>query len=712
MRPGPALCRWRWRGSTLACGWLVAATACAAGAGDQALLVGVSDYPALPADKQLKGPRNDVPLLRDALIERGLPSAAIRLLADGVAGAALPTRDNILSALDGIAGSVQPGDQVVLYFAGHGSQQPVDPQSPHAADEPDGLFETFLPRDVGRWQQPPARRGGVVHNAIVDHEIRSRVDRIGAQGAFVWAIFDTCHSASLVRGAADAVGVTLRGVAPALLGVPAAVPGPSAPSAPAAPAPAAVRDTARPRPAVPPTAVYFYAAQSTESTPELHLPSRQPDAQVHGLFTYALLQSLAGGAGMSYRQLAQAVLLRYGAIGEGSAITPQFSGSGLDTPVLGRPAPPVRQWRLRAAPAPADAAAPLVLAAGELSDLRPGSVLAVLPAPASATAAALGFVRVQQATAHTAQLVPVAHAGLRAAPLALLRSGAVARLVLPAPRTGLAVQADLAACAQPCRFAPALDKLRTASRQQPAALLTWVADGERADLRLVAVDNRLWLLSPAAPGRPCSGGTPAQRSDCAAALSRSNPAISATATATADQLASIIDADLAAAARALDLLRQASQSPPDAGLLQTEITLLPQGGATRPYLDGTVPALRSGDAVRLTLRNAGAVAVDVTVLHVDARYGIQAVYPPAGTLNRFVAGATAQLVLGLDGSLTSGLERLVILASAAGTHQERADFSALGQPALRADEVVRGPAGVAVDSTRLRVVSWHLSPLP
>ena len=704
MRPGPALCRWLGRCGALAGWWLVVATACAAGAGDQALLIGVSDYPTLPADKQLKGPRNDVPLLRDALIERGMPPAAIRLLADGVAGAALPTRDNILTALDGIAGSVQAGDQVVLYFAGHGSQQPVDPQSPYAADEPDGLFETFLPRDVGRWQQPPARRAGVVHNAILDHEIRSRVDRIGVQGAFVWAIFDTCRSAALVRGAADAAGVTLSGVAPALLGVPAAVPGWSAVPGP--------HDTARPRPAVPPTAVYFYAAQSTEGTPELRLPTRQPDAQVHGLFTYALLQSLAGGAGMSYRQLAQAVLLRYGAIGEGSAITPQFSGSGLDTPVLGRAAPPVRQWRLRAPPEPTDAASPLVLAAGELSDLRPGAVLAVLPAPASATAAALGFVRVQQATAHTAQLVPVAYAGLGAAPLVLLRTGAVARLVLPAPRTGLAVQADLAACAQPCRFAPALDKLRTASPQPPAARLTWLADGEPADLRLVAVDDRLWLLSPAAPGRPCSNGMPAQRSACAWALSRSNPAISATATATADQLAGIIEADLAAAARALDLLRPASQSPPDPGVLQTEITLQSQGGATRPYLDGTVPALRSGDAVRLTLRNAGAVAVDVTVLHVDARYGIQAVYPPAGAMNRFVAGATAQLVLGLDGRMTSGLERLVIIASATGTHQERADFSALSQPALRADEVVRGQAGLWDDSTRLRVVSWQLMQLP
>src|SRR5579864_1078029 len=69
----------------------------ALGATTHALLIGVSSYPSLPADRQLRGPRNDVLMLRDTLSRAGVPERNILVLADGVAGAQVPTRAAILN---------------------------------------------------------------------------------------------------------------------------------------------------------------------------------------------------------------------------------------------------------------------------------------------------------------------------------------------------------------------------------------------------------------------------------------------------------------------------------------------------------------------------------------------------------------------------------------------------------------------------------------
>lgn len=117
-----------------------------AGAVSRALLVGVSEYPSLDEDSQLRGPVNDVQLMREVLLRRGFDADRIRTLADGVKGAALPTRAAILSALEVLVAEASEGDLIYLHLSGHGSRQS---QGRNDEDhEPDGLDEIFLPRPI------------------------------------------------------------------------------------------------------------------------------------------------------------------------------------------------------------------------------------------------------------------------------------------------------------------------------------------------------------------------------------------------------------------------------------------------------------------------------------------------------------------------------------------------------------------------------------
>jgi len=106
-----------------------------------------------------------------------------------------PTRANIVRAFQRLAEVAGPADQVVIFLAGHGSQQPANDAPDNF--EPDGLDEIFLPADVAGWNKTV----GQVENAIIDDEIHAWVMAIRAKGAFVWVIVDACHAGTMTRGA-------------------------------------------------------------------------------------------------------------------------------------------------------------------------------------------------------------------------------------------------------------------------------------------------------------------------------------------------------------------------------------------------------------------------------------------------------------------------------------------------------------------------------
>lgn len=693
----------------------------------RALLIGVSEYPSLAATLQLSGPKNDVLRAREVLVRRGVEPSKIKVLADGVPDAALPTRANILAELNLLASTARPGDYIVLMMAGHGSQQPVPTGSAMASAEPDGLFEIFLPRDTGSWANLPSGRGGEVKNAIVDHEIRAFVDKMTASGAFVWGIFDTCHSATLVRSGNE---VVLRQVKPSTLGVPDnEIESARVRAAQTSPPEPRLRTAAVKPPGG--GSVFFYASQTTEPTEEMPMPAGHPQRVTHGFFSYSVISAIDGGAAMTYRQLAQHVLTQYGGMGAARA-TPVFTGTALDQAVLGQASLSVRQWLL----SPGNN---LTIPAGLLADIREGAVFAILPTPVSRIEDALGFARAEKITFSSADLVPIAYGDTPLRDQDLLRKGAIARLVQSALQFGLTVSVDLSDCAKPCQFESALKSLRAMTETTgtiPRAQIQWAGMGRASDIQLKATGDRLWLLPPTYRNE-CAVMTGEKKQTCDEQRIRSWVSIEAQPGATTNGLKEAIGAALHSATRSANLMRIATSLSSTSAIRKLKVTIdIEVSGVDSPgkkrisYQVGSVPTLKAGDRAIVTIENLSEFPLDVTALYLDSRFGISVLFPTGMGSNRLEKGARNSLVLEIDDS-TLGVERLAIIAVEAQKRSERADFSFLAQPALSSQGVPRGSvpdstavfrdAGFAEFKTRaikqampstetgMQVFSWRIS---
>src|SRR3989304_4355896 len=88
----------------------------------RALLVGCTSYPELEKLSprwRLRGPGNDVVLMRQLLIDRfAVPREEIGTLSEVEGGAHRPIRANIEREFRRLAKVAQPGDQVVILLAG------------------------------------------------------------------------------------------------------------------------------------------------------------------------------------------------------------------------------------------------------------------------------------------------------------------------------------------------------------------------------------------------------------------------------------------------------------------------------------------------------------------------------------------------------------------------------------------------------------------
>lgn len=632
-----------------------------------AVLVGVTTYPSLEKDAQLRGPRNDVQMFLDLLLERGVARQDIRIVADGFKGAAVPTRQAILGTLNDMAARVVAGDFVFLFVAGHGSQQPAAAQ---ADEEPDGFDEIFLPRDIGRWDGDAA----AVTNAITDDELGAAITRLRNQGAFVWAVFDACHSGTLTR-AQPLPGRRDRQVTPESLGVDSATLAKSR------------KGTTRARPMQmeldPSTTtsvgqyVAMYAAQSYETTPEYALPEGTPGAVQRGLFSYTLHQVLTAHPDITYRQAIEQVTQRYLARGIEHP-SPNYEGTGMDSVVFGAlPGIHRTQWRIDRQDSS------LKLRAGIIHEVSNESILAVVSSPAAADDKLIGYVKVTRARATDADVVPIAFAGRAPFKAALIGRSAYARPVElkidTRLRVGMPVKAGRCEAAHPAVL-QAITQLRSAGRD--AERLQWVPAADLADVRLCQMGTQLLFLDSSANIDADSRRLPLGFDVTRAAVARDDGSLSSVAVELQTQLlkmarvvnlARVATGSIGAAAAQPATTVTWQQRCPD-GVRDCQVT-------ARQVMPTSRPDLRGGDRFSVRIDNPLRQPVDVTILYIDAAYGIAPLYPELGTTPRIEPLGRLERTFTVN-AVPNGLERMLVIAVPAAPQSPSVDFTSLAQEGM------------------------------
>lgn len=89
----------------------------------------------------------------------------------------IPTKRNLVAAMQWLVADARSGDSLFFHFSGHGSQK-RDP----SGDESDGLNETILPTDY--------RTAGQLDDDRINELL---VNPLG-QGVVLHAVIDACHS--------------------------------------------------------------------------------------------------------------------------------------------------------------------------------------------------------------------------------------------------------------------------------------------------------------------------------------------------------------------------------------------------------------------------------------------------------------------------------------------------------------------------------------
>ncbi|KAJ7785158.1 peptidase C14, caspase domain-containing protein [Mycena maculata] len=149
----------------------------------KALLIGINSLSAPAVDYGLlRGPHQDVAQMKTLLVRTyGYREEDIQILVDdGVYGHVQPDRRNIMIAIGNLVNGAQKGDKLFFQYCGHTIQVPS-----RSHTEEDGLDECLVPLDGE-------------DRVITDNELRTRLVDTLPVGVSLVAVFDSCHSASLL----------------------------------------------------------------------------------------------------------------------------------------------------------------------------------------------------------------------------------------------------------------------------------------------------------------------------------------------------------------------------------------------------------------------------------------------------------------------------------------------------------------------------------
>jgi len=642
-----------------------------------ALLVACTRYRHLPVRFQLRGPANDVVLMRQLLIDRfGFSGDNIATLAEEQEDQRQrPTRANIVREFLRLIERVGEGDQVVILLAGHGSQQPDDDPENLNDSEPDGLDELFLPCDV----RPRSAAQTVVENTIVDDEIREWLARMTGRGASVWFLADSCHSGTLARGVAE--DEQPREVPASLL-----VPQPAIERA------IAKADSIygteqgtdrRERVDLPDdrgALVAIYASQPDEPTFERRLPMGVPDSKPYGLLTFAVNQVLRRvSQSVTYRELGQLLHQQYCEWGR-SYPTPLVEGSGLNRHVLNDERQSVSRVLLSR-----NASGERVIDAGILHGVHAGGILRVLPPAGQENAdVLLGHVRVIQERTLDSIVEPVAYGGLPAADELPLHSRCEMALHTYGDlRLSVGVEkAELLGGKLPAEQYRELAEVVESLQEGKHSLTRFVESAAEADWRVALHDGHVYLLPP--------GGFLLRNGEWA------NLQTSLYGPAPNDEtLPGWLETRLERIARVRNLTILAGGAAAVATAFDVQLELLryeSTGDRTpRVITWNNDLALQKGDIVQFRVKNTGATPVDVTLLFIDENYGITPLLPRS-SFHAGVRVAPQKSIVSGRSRITAaaGHERVALIAVRPKEQQEVINFAWLAQPSLELAMQSRG----------------------
>ena len=677
-----------------------------------ALLVGCTVYDHLGEGARLRGPVNDVEMMREILTTQfQFSKAGMRVLTEAAGKDNRPIKANIVRELKWLADTVKQGDRVVLLLSGHGSQQPDnDPANPDDP-EPDGLDEIFCPADI---RAAESLDEPYAINSLTDDELREAIANIRKNGVFVWVIVDACHSGSAVRGTE-----VLRQIPPAQLFSQQIL------SKARSMARSNSRSVKQEESALDPQHeaggfVAIYAAQPHEPTLEMVLPDESDDSQWRGLLTYTLGKILTSAqTPLSYRELVQRVhseyIYAYGRLGP----TPLIEGVDQNKMVLGQSSAESQTALVLSVSESGD----YTVNAGQLRGFTTGTIFAVYP-PAGelASEVSLGHVQMKDPKLTESVVVPEPRDD-GASPSAFPIGSQLTAVEVPFGPLFLKVGVDEQS---ESAEKESIQDMLQAIQGEPGKRIRLVDDNANADWIVRRTKNdELYLL-------PAEGWSAAQTS------TQFGPAPET------DQMDWLSDR-LGRISRVRSLLRlcDASKRQTTGGFLSflsgkppcrinLEMKSISAETNEAEAIDWTARSgtLDNGQQVLLEIKNTGRETSDFSVLFIDSEFGITPLFPSFGVIadNRLEPGQDYSLgPLQVEAS-TLGLEHLIVIATVA--KGQPLDFSWLGQEsletmasssravlrenplgelfseALYSKQNVRGLRVAEAESTCLRLVSW------
>ena len=679
----------------------------------RALLIGCTKYDHLEPSLHLQGPANDVEMMNELLIQRfGFPSERIVLLTESSGKQELrPTRVNIEREFVRLGQEAVAGEPVVVFLAGHGSQQPDVKPSPDDP-EPDGLDELFLPADVKAWDG----RIGQVPNAIIDDELRTWLSAIEQRHCAVTVIVDACHSGTMTRG----IGERVRQIPPGVL-------------VPLTELSKAKKDYARPQ--LPdggeltrgsrqldaildiPSVVAIYAAQSSEVTVERLLPAEGPDRKPHGLLTYTLCQILSRSTQpMTCRELVRQIQTQYAGLGRSSP-TPMIEGKVKDRELFG-----LTVWPDRTRVILSKKSQVWSINAGLLQGVTQNSILAVFAQSEPSSAQPIGYVRVQVARTLDADVVPCTEGG-QPSSTTLPEKGRCELVFTDAGDLRLKVAVSPGPATDPISVQILNDMLQPPSLSKQGIHLVRGVESEAEANWLIRVTGQELLLIPAEYGKG-DDGNPNQE-----------PLYSIGPRPLNDATLEWLGPALERISRAANLKRLAAQDNASSisgvsARIEVELEQMFSGSAP------TTPkrmTLKNGEPITFRVKNPCAFPVDVTLLCIDSQCGINALYPHEGEINRLQPGDSFPLSTRVVAE-SPGIEHLVVIAVK--SDREVVDFTCFAQPSLDAlktrghsddpsmtsplgqllkhavfaDGQTRGIKRAAVKGYSLELLTWEIKP--